>query len=292
MNTLEVLATGPLTTVQDTGRPGLAALGVGRSGAADRRSYGLANRLLANPEGAAALEVTLGGLSLRTDDEAWFAVTGADLDVLVDSGSGPIPVGPNAPFVVPAAGMLTLGMARAGLRAYVAVRGGVDLAPVLNSRSTDTLSGLGPDPLAAGDTLSVGPRPGDLPDLDVAAVATPKAGEVELRVLRGPREDWILDVDELVHTAWQVSHHSDRVGMRLNGNAPGLRHRDEYRQLPSEGLVRGSIQVPPSGEPVIFLADHPMTGGYPVIAVLVDDDTDAAAQIRPGQSVRLRWSRR
>ncbi|WP_207842869.1 biotin-dependent carboxyltransferase family protein [Williamsia soli] len=292
MSSFEVLAAGPLTTVQDEGRSGLAALGVGRSGAADRRSYGLANRLLANPDGAAALEVTLGGLSLRVGDETWFAVTGADLEVLVDSGSGPVAVGRNAAFVVPAGGTLTLGMARAGLRAYVAVRGGVAVEPTLGSRSTDTLSGLGPEPLAEGDTLAIGPRPGDLPDLDVAAVATPEADEVELSVLRGPRDDWVVDVDDLVHTVWQASDHSDRVGMRLSGNAPGLRHRDEDRQLPSEGLVRGSIQVPPSGEPVIFLADHPMTGGYPVVAVLVDEDTDIAAQIRPGQSVRLHWSRR
>lgn len=292
MSSLTVLATGPLTTVQDVGRPGLAALGVGPSGAADRRSYGLANRLLANPDAAAALEVTLGGLSLRVDAETWFAVTGADLDVLVDSGSGAAPVGRNAPFVVPCGGTLTLGMARSGLRAYVAVRGGVDIGPTLGSRSTDTLSGLGPEPLSDGDVLAVGPRPGDLPDLEVAAVATPEAGEVELGVLRGPRDDWVVDVDDLVRTVWQASDHSDRVGMRLSGKAPGLRHRDENRQLPSEGLVRGSIQVPPGGEPVLFLADHPMTGGYPVVAVLVDNDTDTAAQIRPGQSIRLHWSRR
>ncbi|MBA4021564.1 MAG: allophanate hydrolase [Gordonia sp.] len=291
MSSLEILATGPMTTVQDGGRAGLAALGVGRSGAADRRSYGLANRLLANPEGAAALEVTLGGLSLRAGDETWFAVTGADLEVLVDSGSGPVPVGRNAAFVVPAGGTLTLGMARAGLRAYVAVRGGVVVEHTLGSRSTDTLSGLGPERLAEGDTLAIGQRPGDLPDLDVAAVATPAAGEVELNVLRGPRDDWVVDIDDLVHTVWQASDHSDRVGMRLSGRAPGLRHRDEDRQLPSEGLVRGSVQVPPNGEPVIFLADHPLTGGYPVVAVLVDEDTDVAAQIRPGQSVRLHWGR-
>ena len=291
MSTLEVFATGPLTTIQDGGRPGLASLGVSRSGAADRRSRSLANRLLSNPEDAATLEVTLGGLSLRATDEVWLAVTGADVDVLVDHGSGPRPVGMNAPFVVHAGGSVTLGMARAGLRAYVAVRGGIAAESTLGSCSTDTLSGLGPEPLAAGMVVEIGPRPGELPDLDVAPVAAPTAGEVELRAIRGPRDTWVVDADDLVRAAWQASDHSDRVGMRLSGNAPGLGHRDPARQLPSEGMVRGAIQVPPSGQPVVFLADHPVTGGYPVVAVLIDEDVDRAAQIRPGQSVRLHWSR-
>jgi biotin-dependent carboxylase-like uncharacterized protein len=291
VSTLEVLATGPLTTIQDGGRPGLGALGVGRSGAADRRSHRLANRLLANTEDTAALEVTLGGLSVRATDEVWLAVTGADVDVLVDNGSGPRPVGMNAPFVVHQGGSLTLGMARAGLRAYVAVRGGIAVEPTLGSCSTDTLSGLGPDPLTVGQVVAVGPRPGELPDLDLAPVAAPAAGEVHLRAIRGPRDDWVVDANDLVHITWEASDRSDRVGMRLRGNAPDLAHREPHRQLPSEGMVRGSIQVPPSGEPVAFLADHPVTGGYPVIAVLLDNDVDRAAQIRPGQPVRLHWVR-
>jgi biotin-dependent carboxylase-like uncharacterized protein len=288
---LEVLAAGPLATVQDYGRPGLASLGVSRSGAADRRSHGLANRLLLNPADAATLEVTLGGLSLRATGEVWLAVTGADVDVLVDNGSGPRPVGMNAPFVVHAGGSVSLGMARAGLRAYVAVRGGIAAKPTLGSCSTDTMSGLGPEPLAAGMMLEIGPRPGELPELDVAPVAAPTAGQVELRAIRGPRDTWVADPDDLVRMTWEASDHSDRVGMRLSGNAPGLAHRDPDRQLPSEGMVRGAVQVPPSGQPVVFLADHPVTGGYPVIAVLIDEDVDRAAQIRPGQSVRLHWAR-
>ena len=291
MSTLEVLATGPLTTVQDGGRPGLASLGVSRSGAADRRSHRLGNRLLSNPEDAATLEVTLGGLSLRAMEQVWLAVTGADVDVLVDHGSGPRPVGTNAPFVVHAGGSVTLGMARAGLRAYVAVRGGIAAKSTLGSCSTDTMSGLGPDPLAAGMVVEIGPRPGELPELDLAPVAAPPAGEVELRAIRGPRDAWVLDADDLVRATWQASDHSDRVGMRLSGKARGLSHRDPDRQLPSEGMVRGAIQVPPSGQPVVFLADHPVTGGYPVVAVLIDEDVDRAAQIRPGQSVRLHWTR-
>lgn len=291
MTAFEVLATGPLSTVQDRGRPGFAALGVGRSGAADRRAHALGNRLLGNNEGAAAIEVTLGGLSLRAHREAWLAVTGADLDVLVDKGSGARPVGMNAHFRVLPGDEITLGMARAGLRAYVAARGGVDVPATLGSCSTDTLSELGPAPLAVGDVLGLGPRPGDLAEIDLAAVPTPTTGEIELRVHRGPRDNWVDDADDLVHTRWQASDRSDRVGMRLSGKASGLAHRDPGRQLPSEGIVRGAIQVPPSGEPVIFLADHPVTGGYPVVGVVVDDDVDLAAQIRPGQHIRLRWSR-
>lgn len=291
MTAFDVLATGPLSTVQDQGRPGFAALGVGRSGAADRHAHALGNRLLGNCEGAAALEVTLGGLSLRAQQDIWLAVTGADLDVLVDKGSGAYPTGMNAPFRILPGDVVTLGMARSGLRAYVAARGGFDVPATLGSCSTDTLSGLGPAPLSIGDVLELGPRPGDLAEIDVAAVATPTSGEVELRLHRGPRDNWVDDADALVHTRWQASDRSDRVGMRLSGKASGLAHRDPGRQLPSEGIVRGAIQVPPSGEPVIFLADHPVTGGYPVVAVVVDDDVDLAAQIRPGQHIKLRWSR-
>ena len=291
MDDLEVLATGPLTTVQDQGRPGFAALGVGRSGAADRHSHSLANRLLGNHESSAALEVTLGGLSLRARGEVWLAVTGADVDVLVDNGSGAAPIGMNAPFRIFAGDVVSLGMARSGLRAYVAARGGFDVPETLGSRSTDTLSGLGPPTLTVGAVLGLGPRPGDLPDIDVAAVAMPTADEVELQILRGPRDGWVVDADALVQTRWQASHRSDRVGMRLSGNASGLSHRESGRQLPSEGIVRGAVQVPPSGEPVIFLADHPVTGGYPVVAVVIDEDVDLAAQVRPGQHIHLRWAR-
>lgn len=290
MSSLEVLATGPLALLQDEGRPGLGALGVGRSGAADRASYRLANRLLANPAGAAAIEVTLGGLALRASGTTLVVVTGAALDVLLDDGDGPRPVGVNALVTLRDGAVLTLGTARAGLRAYVAVRGGVDVTPVLGSRSTDTLASLGPPPLSAGDVLPVGPAPDDQPGLDVAPVHPPSADEVVLRAVRGPRADWLVDVDLLVTTGWTAADRSDRVGMRLTGERLAL--VDPDRQVPSEGAVRGAVQVPPGGEPVILLADHPVTGGYPVAAVLLDEDVDRAAQVRPGQPVRLTWGAR
>ena len=108
-----------------------------------------------------------------------------------------------------------------------------------------------------------------------------------LSLVRGPRDSWVRDVDTLVRTRWTASERSNRVGMRLDGGV--VEHIDRDSQLPSEGAYRGAVQVPPSGEPVLFLADHPVTGGYPVVAVVVDADVDKAAQVRPGQLVRFRW---
>jgi biotin-dependent carboxylase-like uncharacterized protein len=172
------------------------------------------------------------------------------------------------------------------LRSYLAVRGGIDVAPVLGSRSTDTLSGLGPAPLASGDRLPVGQAMGDEPVVDVAPVAALRSGPV-LRVLPGPRSELLVPEawQALVSAGWTVSSDSDRVGVRLTG--PAL-HRAGDAELPSEGLVPGAIQVPPDGAPVLFLADHPVTGGYPVLAVVVTADLPWAAQLRPGDEVRFR----
>lgn len=286
MSALEVVDPGALTLVQDVGRPGLASLGVGPSGAADRRSHALANRLVANLDDAATLEVLLGGLALRAHGTVTIAVTGADVDVTVDD----VPHGMNGPVTVRDGEVLRLGQAWSGLRVYVAVRGGVDVPTVLGSRSTDTLSGLGPAPVEAGDVLAVGTPSWSLPPVDVAPVAPPTDDEVRLRVVRGPRDDWVATPNDLVTTTWTVSPRSDRIGLRLSPSGTGPLSLDTTRQLPSEGLVRGAIQVPPSGEPVVLVADHPVTGGYPVVGVVVDADVDLAAQVRPGQAVRLRWA--
>ena len=291
MTTLEVLATGPQATVQDLGRPGYAAMGVGRSGAADRRSFALAQRLVGNDESLAAVEVLLGGFSIRTDAAVDIAVTGAAVEVLIDDGEGPVPQGLNARHLLRPGAILTLGPASAGLRAYVAVRGGIDVDPVLGSRATDTMSGIGPEPLSEGDRLPVGRGEGELPTTDLAPVAGFGEDVVTLRAVRGPRDDWLVDADRLAQVTWTVSDKTNRVGARLIASGDsGLRHAEQDRQLPSEGATRGAIQVPPSGEPVLFLADHPVTGGYPVAAVVVDEDVDRAAQLRPGQQVRFLWS--
>ena len=279
---LEVLATGPLTTIQDRGRHGLAALGVGTSGAADGGSHRLANRLLGNPEGAAVLEVTFGGLAVRARGGMFVAVTGADCPVTVDDR----PVGRASVLWLPDGSTLRLGPPASGLRAYVGVRGGIDVAPVLGSRSTDTLAGLGPAVPRVGDRIPIGEAPVEEPRLDVAPVTVPTAGEILLRVVVGPREDWFTDASltALLGSPYTVTSKSDRVGMRLSG--PGL-ERSREGELSSEGLVTGALQVPPSGQPTLFLADHPVTGGYPVIGVVLHADLDLAAQAQPGQHLRF-----
>jgi biotin-dependent carboxylase-like uncharacterized protein len=280
--TLEVVAPGPLATVQDLGRPGLAMWGVTASGAADRRALRLGNRLVGNPEGSAALEVTFGGARLRPDADALLALTGAPCPAAIDGS----PVGHNAVLTLRGGQELRLGAPRSGLRTYVAVRGGLDVPAVLGSRATDVLAGLGPPVVKAGDRLPVGRPAGEPPGVDVAPVPDPPAGEVRLRVRLGPRDDWFAQAaaDALVTAAWTVSQQSNRVGLRLEGTPL---ERAVSGELPSEGMVRGSLQVPPSGLPTLLLADHPITGGYPVIAVVLDADVDGVGQVRPGQQLRF-----
>jgi biotin-dependent carboxylase-like uncharacterized protein len=279
---LRIESAGPLTLVQDLGRPGMGALGVTRSGAADRGALRLANRLVANPEEAAGLEVAFGGLRLRALRDLVVAVTGAGTPLDID-GRG---VGMHAPLVMRPHQVLSLGVPGEGLRTYVGVRGGVEVRPVLGSRSRDTLAGLGPEPLRDGDEVAVGPAPDRPPGVDLAPVPAP--GPARLRVLFGPRDDWFTDAAVLLEGEWEVTVDSDRVGLRLRRAGGGrLLTRIDAAELSSEGVVRGAVQVPPGGQPVLFLADHPVTGGYPVVAVVVDADTDRAAQLRPGERLRF-----
>jgi biotin-dependent carboxylase-like uncharacterized protein len=279
---LTVLAPGPLTTVQDRGRPGWASIGVTRSGAADRAAADLANRLVGNDASAAVLEVTAGGLRVRAERTLLVAITGAPAPVTVDGRAAPF----DAPFPLGIGQVLGLGLPPMGLRSYLAVRGGVDVPSVLGSRSTDTLSGLGPAPLASGNRLPVGSLAADEPIVDVAGVRAPSSRPV-LGILPGPRRDWLAPDAwaALVREPWTVTADSNRVGLRLSGPVLERARTDE---LPSEGLVPGAVQVPPDGAPVVFLADHPVTGGYPVLAVVRTADIPAAAQLRPGDAVRFR----
>ncbi len=294
-SSLEVLATGPLVLVQDEGRPGLAAVGVGRSGAADRTAHRLGARLVGHPADRAALEVLLGGLVVRARGRLTVALTGAPAPATVDDR----PVAHAALVDLADGAVLSLGMPSAGLRTYVTVRGGIDVARVLGSRSTDTLSGVGPPPVALGDVLPVGDPGGSFPRVDQAAHGRqPQQGEVvALEVLPGPRSDWVGgwtggDLGGLLAATWTVSGQSDRIGLRLTGSR--VERLDPWKdaELPSEGVVRGSVQLPTGGEPVVFLADHPVTGGYPVVAVLTASAGDRAAQLRPGDPVRLVAARR
>jgi biotin-dependent carboxylase-like uncharacterized protein len=284
---LHVEAVGPLATVQDLGRPGLASLGVSRSGAADRAAARRANRLVGNPEGTAVLEALLGGLVVIAGEAHLVAaLTGASCPASVDVR----PVALDAVLDLSPGARLRLGTATAGLRCYLAVRGGLVVPPVLGSRSRDTLAGLGPPPVRAGDVLPVGPAPAGWPTIEVVpAAGVPDLDDVvELRAVPGPRADWLDDdaVEALWSCEWTVAAASDRVGLRLAG--PALVRAADRREaeLPSEGLVRGAVQVTPEG-PVLFLADHPVTGGYPVAAVVLDRDVDLAGQVRPGQRLRL-----
>uniref|UniRef100_A0AAU3HV08 Biotin-dependent carboxyltransferase family protein n=1 Tax=Streptomyces sp. NBC_01393 TaxID=2903851 RepID=A0AAU3HV08_9ACTN len=283
---LAVVRAGALTTVQDQGRPGHAHLGVPRSGALDAPAAALANRLVANPAEAAVLETTVDGCALRPRSTVTVAVTGAPCPVRVDGR----PVAWGAPVRVPAGALLDVGSARAGLRSYVAVSGGVAVDPVLGSRSTDLLSGLGPPPLTDGAVLPLG-SPGTLhARVDVVPHRAPPA-ELVLRVTLGPRDGWFTGpaLRTLTTRVYRVSSASNRIGLRTEG--PSL-ERAVSGELPSEGLVLGAVQVPPDGRPVVFLADHPTTGGYPVIAVVRSADLPAAAQAVPGTPVRFLAVRR
>lgn len=280
--TIEVLKPGPLTTVQDLGRPGRASWGIGRSGAADRGSLRLANRLVGNAEHAAGLEVLLGGLELRADHGMVVALTGARCAVTIGRRAGDH----NTVLQVPAESVLRLSNASAGIRTYLAVRGGIDVPPVLGSRSYDVLSGLGPPVLTAGTLLPIGKAPDWYPCVDMAPVADPPTGPVRLRVVPGPHDDWFTPaaLELLERTPWTVTTDSNRIGLRLAGaELP----RTTSLELPSTGVVRGALQVTPAGQPTLFMSDHPLTGGYPVIAVVVDADVDRAAQARPGQSLQF-----
>lgn len=278
---LEVVRCGLPVLVEDGGRPGLAAIGVGRSGAADRSAWALGQRLLANPHDAAALEITYGTAEFIAHGALTIALTGATVPATV-SGR-PVPM---ATVVSLRDGdRLALGAPETGLRTYLSVRGGIAVDVVLGSRSRDVLSSIGPAPLTAGDTVSVGTPPtGAFPVVDAAA---PRGmpSPVRLRTTPGPRADWFADAATLTSATWTVSPDSNRVAVRLDG--PPLGRAQEYagRELPSEGLIPGAVQVPADGRPLVFLADHPVTGGYPVIAVVRHTDLDLAAQARPGDQL-------
>lgn len=278
---LRVHEPGTLTTVQDQGRFGHAHLGVPRAGALDRPAADLANRLVGNPTDAAVLEVTLGGLLVEwtgTDAGLWVAVTGADGAVSVSGRA----LGHTRPEFLAPGGMLRVGIPDRGVRSYLAVAGGIAVAPVLGSRSTDTLGWVGPPRVVAGQLLAVGAAYAPISPLDTPRPPVPGP----LRILRGPREDWFAagSLAALRSTSYVVSSDSDRIGLRLDG--PALR-RSRDGELASEGMVAGAVQVPPSGTPVVFLADHPCTGGYPVLGVVHPDDLWQCAQLRPGESVRF-----
>ncbi|HVK24171.1 MAG TPA: biotin-dependent carboxyltransferase family protein [Actinokineospora sp.] len=276
-----VVATGPLALIEDLGRPGNAHLGVPPSGALDQPSLRLANRLVGNHEGAAGIESVLGGLALRAEVSCTVAVTGPSVPVTV-AGRG---CDSHTPLHVGAGEIVAIGSPRAGLRCYVAVSGGFAVPVRLGSRSTDVLSGIGA-PLKVGDVLPLGVPAG--PPMGEDAVPPPSpADQLTIPIRLGPREDWFADpVAQFARLTWAVSPESNRVGLRLLGEPLARVPEFAGRELASEGVVTGAVQVPASGRPVIFLADHPTTGGYPVIGVV--DRLAELAQARPGTRIRFR----
>jgi biotin-dependent carboxylase-like uncharacterized protein len=275
---------------------------VSAAGALDRASLRRANRLVGNSPSAAAIETVAGGLRVQAVGDQVLAVAGAPSALSIDSPSDAgsdsehdgharqrtVPMA--TPFALLDGETLTLGAPEAGFRSYLAVRGGVDAAPVLGSRSTDTMSGIGPGPLVAGQLLASG----DVTESGVVGNPElqpdfPGDGVTVLDIVMGPRADWFDEsaLESLCGQDWVVKPQSNRVGMRLQGTPL---QRTRQGELASEGTVAGALQVPPEGLPVLFLADHPITGGYPVIAVVVDSQLDRAGQVPIGGKIRFRWA--
>lgn len=288
---IEVRAVGVQTLLEDLGRSGNASLGVSASGALDQASLREANRLVGNASDTACLEVVYGGLRVISRGENVLAVTGAVplLTVASAHGRSHHPSGYQA-FALSDGDEMVLGVPSRGIRSYVAVRGGFAVEPVLGSLSTDTLSGLGPPPIAPGTVLPVRPILGSADAISLSSTAPdalPGMDTVTLDLVLGPRTDWFTAeaVSTLSRQIWTVTPQSNRVGLRLRGDVP--LSRAIIDELPSEGTVAGALQVPPDGQPVLFLADHPLTGGYPVIGAVASYQLNLAGQIPVGGMIRF-----
>ena len=265
---LRIVQLGYSTTVQDRGRPGFAHLGVPTAGAVDLPTHDQMNRLVGNPADAATIE-TMGALiveALRpvvvatsTDGHRQTLAAGARVHVDVPSHS---------------------------VWAYLAVRGGVDTQVVLGSRSQDTLGNLGPPPLALDIPVAIGDDPRTPLDADHAPPRSPRTDPI--RIWDGPQHDWFISgVSSLTSRSWTLTNELSRVGVRLEvGDFPTSTRAQPA--MPSIGLTPGAVQITPAGAPIVMLANHPTTGGYPVIGVVDPDDLADFAQTRPGESVRFR----
>ncbi|WP_460483191.1 5-oxoprolinase subunit B/C family protein [Comamonas humi] len=287
---LQVRATGLQTLFQDGGRLGQAGQGVSAAGAMDQGAMRRANRLVGNAAGLPVLEALAGGLQLHSHGDTVVAVTGASGALSLTAADGRRWAVPrHQPVALADGDVLALGEPEAGLRSYVAVRGGFVVEPVLGSASTDTLAKVGPAALAVGQRLAIGSAPHTaVGEADAALPPLPAAGDtVTLDVVLGPRTDWFTPeaLALLAAQRWQVTAQSNRVGLRLAGDTALA--RSITHELPSEGTALGAIQVPASGQPVLFLADHPLTGGYPVIGCVAPHHLDLAGQIPPGAWIRF-----
>ncbi|WP_338590876.1 biotin-dependent carboxyltransferase family protein [Shewanella khirikhana] len=276
---LEVLQAGIQTTVQDLGRSGVAHLGLPRSGALDRQALLLANRLLGNPDNTAGLEFALGQSSLRFNRDAWIALTGADFDARIDAK----PVWSGWRSLIKAGQTLSLRGPKAGMRAYLAVDGGIQVPLFMGSASTDLSSGLGGlegRALRSGDRLELGPER----SLKHQVGAMQSPWDNQIRVLPGPQYPLLAETSILTDSTWQLQPSSNRMGGRLTG--PALRLKAPL-EMASQGVFPGVIQLPPSGQPIVLLNDAQTTGGYPIVATVIEADLWKLAQARPGQSLQF-----
>jgi biotin-dependent carboxylase-like uncharacterized protein len=278
VNAIEVTAPGLLTTVQDlVGRAAYNRYGVPDSGPLDPLAAEAANRLVGNPREAALLELTVSGPTLRFDAPATVALVGAELPATLDGR--PVPAGRS--LRVTAGATLTVGERRQGARAYLAVAGGIEIPHVLGSRSTDVRTGLGGKPLRAGDRLPVGAPLTAVASRQLAA-RLPLDGPI--RILPGPHLNLLQPdaLERLCSAEWRVDHRSDRQGCRLAG--PPL----AGGEIATLGLPPGAVQLPPDGQPILLLADRQPTGGYPVLAVVIEADLRLVGQRTPGDALRFR----
>ncbi|MCK2201173.1 biotin-dependent carboxyltransferase family protein [Corynebacterium callunae] len=287
----KVLSTGPQALFQDRGRFGFASSGVSSSGVFDRAAAARANYAVGNLADATVIEVLLGGFELEALHPATVIFCGAQSLIKVKSLNGPDKDAlSNTIIDLEAGDRIFLNIPDHGMRSYLAVRGGFKVEKVLGSASSDLLSHIGPAPLQAGDELHIAqdvqPKPW-WPTLRHLPLRWPLQKITTLEVVPGPRADWFSAASQnsFYSTVFEVSQDSNRIGIRLNSANP--LERVQTGELKSEGMVRGSIQVPPGGHPVIFGADHPVTGGYPVIAVITAQSSDLAAQLAPGDKIRF-----
>jgi biotin-dependent carboxylase-like uncharacterized protein len=285
MSALVVLKPGMLTTIQDRGRWGLQSRGVPVAGPMDPCAHRVANALVGNDPDAATLEITLLGPDLVFEDERLAAIAGAEFDVTVDDRSAPW----NGAFVVPAGARLQFHARRQGVRAYLAVAGGMAVRPTLGSRATHVVSamgGLDGRALKAGDRLPLGDRStarGAAPALEAPLIALPR-GEARIRVLPGPQLDYFSgDALETLQSApYVIAPNSDRMGFRLTG--PRLAH-SRGADIISDATPLGVLQVPASGQPILLMADRQTAGGYPKLATVITADMSVAGQLGPGDAL-------
>jgi biotin-dependent carboxylase-like uncharacterized protein len=292
---LEVLDGGLLTTVQDRGRPGWAGSGVPHGGACDPWSFAVANVGCGNAPDAAALELTLVPPTLRVLRATTLSLAGADLGLRFRRAGTERPFLPGSAIHAGEGDLLVPGPSSgAGARAYLAIAGGLDVPLVLGSASTALGAGFGGldgRALRAGDRLAAAlPRAGThraAPHAVPPIVAAVAGGIPPLLVLPGPLRDRPGDADlrgSLLEATWRVGATSDRMGLRLDG--PMLAPT-EPTDIPSHGVIWGTIQLPPDGRPIVLLADHQPTGGYPVIAVVIAAERPRLGQLRPGAEIRF-----